>query len=1017
MHSRCSHSSNSSVSLNPLHEPAHRQLMLLYAWADQQTAALRQYRECERLLQEELGVAPDAATVELFEVIKTGHIAAPVATDGQEATPSSSGSPLTLVNPPRTIPQPEDPPHFVGRKRELEQLADCLDSALSGQGQILFVTGEAGAGKTALVSEFAHHAQENYDDLLVAYGNCNAQTGISDPYLPFRELLSMLTGDTSAMRNTNADEEQTLHTGIAENNVRLQSFVTDSGRVLVEHGPDLINRLVSGNGLAQRVQQSTMQEMTWVDRLETLVQQSDKLNNTSVLDQNRIFEQVTAVLQMLAMHRPLLLVLDDLHWIDESSANLLFHLARRIGESRLLLVGTYRPEDVAQTPSGKRHSLQQVTSEIKRQQGDIWISLNRLPRADLRDFVDRVIDREPNRLGEDFRQELFRHTSGQALFTVELLRTMQEDGALIQDHDGRWIEGERLEWTALPAKVEGVIEKRIGQLDDDLRELLTVASVEGEEFTVELVAQVLKRGVRPLVRQLGNELERRHRVVVSEGITMVGNRRLSRFRFRHNLFQTYLYQQMNEIERTYLHDEVGSVLESLFVEQTSSVAVQLAWHFQQAGLFARAVPYLLTAGLKAAASSAHHEAIRLFTQGLELVESVSNPTERLDLEIQLQIGLAESLHTMHGYTSATVEAAWLRARDLCQQADDKIQLGRALWWIANSYWFKGELTQSQQLIEQVLTIAQETDDRQLSVQSHHMMAMIAESQGNFSKGKGHMDQALALVDWIRPITDKERVGRANQLLGNAASLLLYAGYPDQALLRVQESMRKMQENEYLFEYVSINTIAASVHIGLRQPEVAQPLVEQALAVSNEEGYIYWSARGRGVLGQSLIEQGRIEEGIDAIDQSLTLLQDLNTEYEQLCLGFIASQADGYGRLGRSTEGIALLEQLLDRMGKRGQRRFEAETHRIYGELLRMQNASASTIEERFRLAIEIARHQKGKLFELRAALNLARLWQEQERIAEAYHLLSSIYDWFTEGFDTVELKQARRLLTELSDYY
>ena len=223
-------------------------------------------------------------------------------------------------------------------------------------------------------------------------------------------------------------------------------------------------------------------------------------------------------------------------------------------------------------------------AELKRYQGEIELSLDAEDAADRRDFVDSLLDSEPNMLDEGFRAALLRRTDGQALFTVELLRAMRERGDLVRDAAGCWMPGPTLDWDALPARVEGVIAERIERLAADLRAALTVASVEGEEFTAEVVAQVRKEEARELVRRLSEELQREHRLVRAEGLRQLDARRLALYRFQHNLFQKYLYNGMDAVERAYLHEDVGNALEALYREQTDEVAVQLARHFEEAGV-------------------------------------------------------------------------------------------------------------------------------------------------------------------------------------------------------------------------------------------------------------------------------------------------------------------------------------------------------------------------------------------------------------------------------------------------
>ena len=275
---------------------------------------------------------------------------------------------------------------FVARERELAQLNGFLDRALAGQGQVCFITGEAGAGKTALVTEFARRAQSAHADLLVAMGVCNAQTSIGDPYLPFRQVLNMLTGDVEARLAQGSITQ--------ENAGRLQDFLRVSGQAVMEYGPDLVDIFVPGAALVSRVGTKVAQRAGWLERLEALSEQKAAGAGGSAPDQSHIFEQYTDVLNALAMQQPLLLVLDDLHWVDASSVELLFHLSRSISESRILILGTYRPADVALGRSGERHPLEPVFNELQRYFGDMTVNVGHGEADTGRQFTEiRVVDK------------------------------------------------------------------------------------------------------------------------------------------------------------------------------------------------------------------------------------------------------------------------------------------------------------------------------------------------------------------------------------------------------------------------------------------------------------------------------------------------------------------------------------------------------------------------------------------------------------------------------------------------
>ena len=226
------------------------------------------------------------------------------------------------------------------------------------------------------------------------------------------------------------------------------------------------------------------------------------------MEQSHLFQQFTNVLVALSQIKSLILLLDDMQWADTASIDLLFHLGRRLEGSRILFVCAYRPEEVA-LGRGGRHPLEKVLAEFKRRSGDVWLDLAAVRDQEERRFIDALVESEPNALDEGFRRALYEHTGGHPLFTVELLRAMQERGDLVQNAEGFWIEGPALDWETLPARVEGVIEERVGRLEEELREILSVASVEGEEFTAQVVARVQDLGERKLLRHLTRELAHR----------------------------------------------------------------------------------------------------------------------------------------------------------------------------------------------------------------------------------------------------------------------------------------------------------------------------------------------------------------------------------------------------------------------------------------------------------------------------------------------------------------------------
>lgn len=622
------------LSLDTMHEPAHRVLMRLYAASGQRAAALRQYRQCVQVLEEELSLSPADETTALYEQLRSerpqpaeARVAAPVVVPTAIPPFLSEDEGAELVRPV-----------FVAREPELAQLSHHLEAALSGSGGVVFVTGGAGRGKTALMAEFARRATEAHPDLLVAAGSCNAYAGLGDPYLPFREILNALTGDVGA--------RWAAGTVTREQARRLWKAMPVAVEALLARGEALFDTLVSGSALLSRAEAAGPSGAAWLRRLKEWVE--GERTGVSDLAQDQLLEQFTVVLRTLAAERPLLLCLDDLQWVDAASAGLLFHLGRRLAGSRILIVGAYRADEVALGRGEEPHPLAQVLGELRRQYGEVWVDLRAADEREGRQFVDSYIDSEPNRLGEVFRVALYRYTGGHPLFTVELLRAMEARGDLAQDEEGRWVEGETLHWERLPARVEAVIEARVGRLPPELHELLAVASVEGETFTAQVLAQVQGMGERELLRILSRELERRHQLVREERMGSIGGRRLTRYRFAHALYWQHFYDHLGQAERSLVHGEVAEVLEGMYAGQTDEIVPQLAYHYAEAGYAGKAIAYLNRAGDRARLGYAYQEAVVHYERALsylrqgEEYESAARTAMKLGLTHHDALRFAEA---------------------------------------------------------------------------------------------------------------------------------------------------------------------------------------------------------------------------------------------------------------------------------------------------------------------------------------------------------------------------------------
>jgi len=900
-------------------------------------------------------------------------------------------------------------PVFVSREKELEKLNAFLEMSLSGKGRVAFVTGEAGSGKTALVQEFARRTQEEHSDLIVASGKCNAHTGIGDPYLPFREVLGMLSGEV--------EDRWAAGSLTKDQAVRLWSLLPLTVQAVVETGPDLINTFVAGAELVSRAKAYAPQRTSWLGKLEKLVERKALLPPDSMLQQSNLFQQYAKVLLTVAREQPLLLVLDDLQWADSGSIDLFFHLGRQAKGSQILLLGAYRPEDVAQGRGGARHPLEGIVNELKRDFGEFSVELS---KAEGRSFLDDLLDTEPNSLGAAFRDTLFHHTRGHPLFTIEMLRGMQDQGMLTRDKEGRWAEGTELDWNALPAKVDAVIGERISRLEDRLRELLTVASVEGEEFTSDVVAKVRKEEARETIRLLSGELDKRHHLVSAKGIRRMDGQRLSVYTFQHILFQRYLYNSLDEVQRSHLHEEVGTALETLYGEQSEVIAVRLARHFQEAGLVVKAVDYLHKAGNRAKRLSANEEAISHFSKGLELLETLPDSPERVQQELSFLLALGSPLQATRGYASPETGRVYSRAGELCKQIGESPQLFLALSFLWSFDLTRGETKKAYKLAEQIISLSQRSQDPVQVMMGNWTQGLTLLYLGEFSSAQEPLEQVVKSYDPQQHGFLAFAFGQdpGVSCLSWLGWTLWFLGYPVQAEKRCKEALVLAKKLSHPFTLAFTHGIAGSLFYGLlREFQKVKEHNEAAFILGKREGFGLFQAGEPLFRSMERFVEGNVEEGIKMMRQGLATYRAIGTEMQlHHYLGLLAELCEKGGKV---KEGFKAVAEGLAEVKKSGERYYEAELYRIKGELvLKKAGIKDKTKQEEaercFRQAIDIARSQKARSWELRAAMSLSRLLQKQGKKKEARKMLAEVYDWFSEGFDTPDLKEARALLDEMS---
>jgi predicted ATPase len=549
--------------------------------------------------------------------------------------------------------------------------------------------------------------------------------------------MELLTGDVAARWAAGAINRE--HAQLLWNTLPV------TVQALVEVGPDLIDTFVSSNTLVERAAANSSANTNWLARLDGLVQRKTNGAVLKNMPQSDLFEQYTKVLQALARQAPIILVVDDLQWADLGSISLLFHLGRHLPGHRILIVGAYRPEEIALGRDGTRHPLESVINEFQREYGDIAITLG---KAENRDFINAILDSESNQLDVSFREMLYRQTHGHPLFTIELLRGMQERGDLVQNPGGQWEEGLTLDWETMPARVEAVIAERIGRLDQPVQEVLRVASVEGQVFTAEVIAQVCATPERDILGLLSQDLDRKHHLIRSHSIQRLGDQLISCYRFRHILFQKYLYNSLDEVERVHLHEQIGTTLEGLYQDddERAIIAPQLARHFQEARIVQKGVHYLHQAGEKALQLSAYREGIVHLTRGLPLLMTLPESPERDQQELLLQLTLSFAWQGRIGAQAEEVGDALIRARELCQLLGQTSKLCQVMGGLAMHYYVRAEYQKAIDLAEETLRLAHQVDDPLIEALGHWFLGLLLMCIGEFSTALSYLDKVTVFYE-------------------------------------------------------------------------------------------------------------------------------------------------------------------------------------------------------------------------------------------------------------------------------
>jgi DNA-binding SARP family transcriptional activator len=903
------------LTLEPLDEQAHRLLLRLLARQGQRAAAAALHEAWRRALADELGVEPEPGTTRLAESIRTGAF-------------DASGPPGSAATWPGLQPSASDASPFVARDGELAALHDALRRVEREGARTVFVVGEAGSGKSELLAEFARRAQAGDPGLLVVWGHGTALTGQGNPFEPFLHVARMLCGEAEAPPQARGTRE--------EQALRAWRRLPDTVDALLDRAPALLGRFVTTSTLHGFAHRHPGVGPERLARLATLAQRPAR--RPSARDDFRLalFEQFTAFLRHLAQHRCLLVLLDDLQWIDPGSVELLFHLARGLGGARVLLVGAFRGEEVAPETGASPHPIAAAASEL-RSAG--LADLIDLAETDDAAFVQAMIDSEPNALGPDFRAQLGVRTGGHALFTVELLRAMQQRGDLRVNAQGRWIEGPALRWEELPSRVEAAIAARIGHLSAACIEVLEVASVEGEEFTGEVVAAVTGRSIEQTCELLGREAGRRQRLVTAHTVRPVVEGGLGIYRFRHGLFPSYLHRRLDEVERARLHGRVARELERLYrrdLHHYPEIHHLLARHYDDAAMAQEAIAQYAAAAAHARRLSAHASCVAHLQRALDLLRTLPESPDRDAQELRLQLALGTTRTAARGWAPPELEAVYARTRDLVECIDDDLEVLPALLQLQLFHFGRAEHDLSDQVYARLQALAEGIGDP--VVRDQLRLTVLPYFRGRFGEARRILETAATDIDVGRQRALAERFGLAPAAVARAylAECLWVLDDPDEAD-RIEAEARELARA--VDHPMTMGTVGARAcwraalrgdhaATGDRAAELLRIVYEHDLG-----NYLLTGTFFRELAAHDGPVLGRLERMADAMERyrlSGTLLGRS---------AFLTYFARACAEEGQPERGLAAANAALASSARSGEHWVDAETWRTKAALLRMRGTN------------------------------------------------------------------------------
>jgi predicted ATPase len=542
----------------------------------------------------------------------------------------------------------------------------------------------------------------------------------------------------------------------------------------------------------------------------------------------------------------------------------------------------------------------------------------------------------------------------------------------------------------------------------EVKEVAQVAACIGREFAYPLLAAISSLPEAELQAALD-------RLAAAELVFRRGTPPEASYAFKHALVRDAAHESLLKTQRQQLHACIARALEERFTETANTEPELLAQHCTEAGLIEQAVDYRQRAGQQALARSAMAEAVAQLGKGLELLMGLPDSPERRRREVGLQLRLGPALIAAKGFAAPETRRAYARACELCRDLGDIPNLFPALYGQSAVHWQRAEVAAMHEVARELLRLAEEQGDAAAEVVGHRLVGSALFQLGRMAESRSASEAGLAGYDSVRDLSSRFVYAFDSRVicLHWLSHALLTLGYPSQARARSGEALASARELAHPNTMAQALLCDCTLHQLLRSGREAQEQAVALIALATEHEFPLWSAAGVVVRGWALADGGQAEEGIAVIRRGMADYQ--TTSAEMWSPYFLGLLAEAHGRLAQTTTGLHLVADALDRVERTGVRWNEAELHRLRGELLlAFFGADQPEAEACFRRAVAVAREQNARLWELRAVTSLARLRRDQTRRNEAHDLLASIYDWFSEGFDTPDLKDAKVLLDELS---